>query len=69
MTPWRRPPPAPPVPLDPASVREVVRLLEERLHQVEVYGAGGCPTCHDAELRAMIARLKALAVPSAHRDP
>jgi hypothetical protein len=60
MTPWRRPDPPPPVPLDPVSVREIVRLLEERLRQVEVYGAGGCRTCHDAELRAMIARLRAL---------
>lgn len=25
---------------------------------VETYGAGGCPTCHDAELRAAIALLR-----------
>jgi hypothetical protein len=69
MTPWRRPPPPPPVPLDPGSVREVVRILEERLRQVEVYGVGGCPACHDAELRGMIARLKRLAEAPAQGDP
>jgi hypothetical protein len=41
-------------------MNEIIRLLEERLRQVEVYGAGGCPTCHDAELRAVIARLRGL---------
>ncbi len=59
--PWRRPDPSPPVPLDPATLREVVRLLEERLRQLETYGGGGCPACHHAELRAAIVRLRALA--------
>jgi hypothetical protein len=59
--PWPYKPARAPVPLDPSTVREVVRLLEERLTQVEAYGAGGCPSCHDAELRAAIARLRAFA--------
>jgi hypothetical protein len=50
-----------PVLLDTPTLSELLRLLEERLRQVEVYGAGGCPTCHDAELRGAIARIRALA--------
>jgi len=46
--------------LDAATVREVVRRLEERLKAVEVYGAGGCPTCHDGEARAFLGRLRKL---------
>ena len=43
--------------LDAATLRELARLLEERIRSVEAYGAGGCPTCHDAEARAFLARL------------
>jgi hypothetical protein len=42
-------------------LRELVRVLEARLRDVEAYGRGGCPACHDAELRAAIARVRALA--------
>lgn len=49
--------PSPP-PLDQTTLAYAVRLLEERLRAVETYGAGGCPTCHDAELRAAIAQLR-----------
>ena len=47
--------------LDLPTVREVARRLEERLKAVEVYGAGGCPTCHEAEARAFAAQLRRLA--------
>jgi hypothetical protein len=50
----------PPPPLDHRTLLYVVKVLEERLRAVETYGAGGCPTCHDAELRAAIARLREL---------
>jgi len=43
-----------------ATVREVARRLEERLKAVAVYGAGGCPTCHDGEARAFVALLRKL---------
>jgi hypothetical protein len=51
----------PPPPLDRQTVEYAVSVLEERLRAVESYGAGGCPTCHDAEMRAAIARLRELA--------
>jgi len=44
--------------LDAATVREIARLLDERVRAVEVYGAGGCPTCHDGEARAFLGRLQ-----------
>jgi hypothetical protein len=47
--------------LDAATVRVMVRLLDERIRAVEVYGAGGCPTCHEAEARAFVAQLRRLA--------
>jgi hypothetical protein len=28
------------------------------------YGSGGCPTCHDAELRGAIANLQRMMVPA-----
>jgi carbamate kinase len=56
-----RPSPKPPIPsLDTATLDQVVRLLVERLDAVVTYGAGGCPTCHDAELRGAIAIVRAL---------
>lgn len=58
---YPRPKPPPP-PLDPKTLAYVVHLLTERLDAVVAYGAGGCPTCHDAELRGVIARLKELVV-------
>lgn len=53
--------PTPP-PLDIPTIAFAIHVLEERLRAVETYGAGGCPTCHDAELRAAIARLRDLHV-------
>lgn len=47
-----------PPPLDSPTLTFAIQVLEERLRAVETYGAGGCPTCHDAELRAAIARLR-----------
>ena len=34
------------------------------LHAVEVYGAGGCPTCRDAELRGALRVVRELLAPS-----
>jgi hypothetical protein len=50
--------------LDRATLEHVVRLLEHRLSAVATYGAGGCPTCHDAELRGAIALLRRLQEPA-----
>jgi hypothetical protein len=63
----RRPPRPPPPPLDRATLNHAVAVLEERLRAVEAYGAGGCPTCHDAELRGAIARFQELAKDAAQR--
>jgi len=52
---------AAPPPLDPATLLHAVSRLEARLDAVVTYGAGGCPTCHDAELRSAIATLKVMA--------
>jgi carbamate kinase len=38
----------------------VIRLLADRLDAVVTYGAGGCPTCHDGELRGAIAIVRGL---------
>lgn len=56
----RRPAKLPAPPLDIPTLTFAIQLLEERFRAVETYGAGGCPTCHDAELRAAIARLREL---------
>jgi len=50
-------------PLDPTTLVHAARLLEERLQAIVTYGAGGCPTCHDAELRGAIIILKRLMDP------
>ena len=47
--------------LDAETIRAVTRLLEERLKAVELYGAGGCVACHEAEARAFAAHLRRLA--------
>ncbi len=45
----------PPPPLDAVTLAYVEQVLAERLKTVEIYGApGGCPTCHDGELRGAI---------------
>ena len=43
------------------TLRAAVKKLEDRLDAVVTYGAGGCPTCHDAELRVAIAMLREMA--------
>jgi hypothetical protein len=45
--------------LDPATLRELERLLAERLASVEAYGPG-CRSCRDAEARAFLAKLRAM---------
>jgi transcription-repair coupling factor (superfamily II helicase) len=47
--------------VDRATLDHVIAPREERLRAVEAYGAGGCLTCHDAELRGAIARLREIA--------
>ena len=42
------------------TVEALLRLLEERIHVVEIYGAGGCPTCHEGEARGFAFRLRGL---------
>jgi hypothetical protein len=56
----RMPRPAPPPRLDKPTLDYAIRTLEERLRAVETYGAGGCPTCHDAELRGALATLRVM---------
>lgn len=51
--------------LDAATLLHVARLLEARLEAVVTYGAGGCPACHDAELRGAIVAIQRLAAPAA----
>lgn len=60
MVMWPRPSNAKPVPLDPATLRELARMLAKRLDEVKIYGAGGCPTCRDAEANAFLAQLRRL---------
>lgn len=52
--------------LDRPTVEHVLKLLENRLEAVATYGAGGCPTCHDAELRGAILLLRRIASPDGH---
>lgn len=61
MSAWRRPEARPKVTVDLPTLREVERCIEQRLAELETYGAGGCPTCRDAELRGILVRLRALA--------
>lgn len=49
--------------LDRATLEHAITALEKRLEAVATYGAGGCPTCHDAELRVAIAFLRRLVSP------
>ena len=49
--------------VDRPTVEHVLKLLESRLEAVATYGAGGCPTCHDAELRGAILLLRRMATP------
>jgi hypothetical protein len=48
----------PPSPLDRATLEHVLAVLAERLQAVEIYGAGGCPTCRDSELRGALHTLR-----------
>jgi hypothetical protein len=50
--------------IDHPTVERVLKLLEARLEAVATYGAGGCPTCHDGELRGAILLLRRLAIPA-----
>ncbi len=43
------------------TLQAAIKRLQDRLDAVVTYGAGGCPTCHDAELRGAIAMLKQMA--------
>jgi hypothetical protein len=52
--------PSPTRPLDVVTLAHVEKLLTERLDAVVVYGAGGCPTCHDGELRGAIRLVREL---------
>ena len=58
----RRPAPAPSVPLDPGTLRELERLRAERLDTLGAYGPG-CPSCRDGEAHAFLARLRVLQGP------
>jgi len=49
---------------DLPTLQHAIQLLESRLQAVVDYGSGGCPSCHDAELRGAIATLKRMAVPA-----
>jgi len=51
--------------LDGATLRHAITLLEARLQAVVTYGAGGCASCHDAELRGAISLLRRLVPPGA----
>lgn len=51
--------------VDRATLEHAIATLERRLQVVATYGAGGCPTCHDAELRGAIVLLRELLVPAA----
>jgi hypothetical protein len=48
--------PLDPLKLDLATVRELARVLAERLDAVAAFGS--CPTCHEAEARAFFAPLR-----------
>jgi hypothetical protein len=48
--------PLDPLDLDLATVRELARVLEERLDAVGAFGS--CSTCHEAEASAFLARLR-----------
>ncbi len=54
-----RPAPLDPFDLDRNTLRELARVLAERLQQVDTYG-GSCPTCREAEARAFLAKLRRL---------
>ena len=55
----RRSPPLDVAALDLPTVRELARVIGERLDAVEAFG-GSCPGCRNAELRAFLARLRAV---------
>jgi hypothetical protein len=54
----QRPPPIDPLDLDRTTLRELARVLDERLAAVQAFGS--CPTCHEAEAKAFLARLRGL---------
>ena len=63
-------PPHPPVPaLDHLALQHAIVKLEERLQAVVDFGSGGCPSCHDAELRGAIATLRRMMVPATDQAP
>jgi len=47
--------------IDSATLAYVEKLLAERLEAVQTYGApGGCPSCHEGELRGAILKIRQL---------
>ncbi len=55
----QRPAPLDPFDLDRTTVRELARVLAERLQQVATYG-GTCPTCRGGEAEAFLAKLRSI---------
>ncbi len=53
----KRAKPLEPLELDRRTVAELARVLAERLAQLDAF-SGRCPTCHDGEAAAVLARLR-----------
>jgi hypothetical protein len=50
-----------PLPSNAVTLAYVEQVLAERLKTVEIYGVpGGCPSCHDGELRGAILKVRQL---------
>jgi hypothetical protein len=55
----QQPAPLDPFNLDRTTVRELARVLAERLQHVETYG-GTCKSCRDGEAKAFLAKLRGI---------